>query len=284
MIQSCFRAGADDVLSLPIIKEEAAARVKIHLKVKQLSSWHKKTCNGLEQKIRDKSSELNLALKMLKKSDERLSMAITESPYPLAIHAEDGEMILISKSWVEISGYSYEEIPTINQWVKKAYGSDEEKALRLLKKLYTITNRVYQGEFRVLTKSGDERIWDFSSAPLGKLQDGRSIVLSIAVDVTERKQLMKELNRHRDHLGELVRDRTADLEKSRKAALNLMQDANIQRQRTETLMAELKESNHQVENLNKQIEFILGATKTGIDIIDADYNLLYIDPEWEKML
>jgi len=32
-----------------------------------------------------------------------------------------------------------------------------------------------------------------------------------------------------------------------------------------------------------QIEFILGATKTGLDIIDAGYNIRYIDPAWEKV-
>ncbi|HON78918.1 MAG TPA: GAF domain-containing protein [Spirochaetota bacterium] len=40
------------------------------------------------------------------------------------------------------------------------------------------------------------------------------------------------------------------------------------------------EEDHQ--NLQLQIGFLLGATKTGIDIIDTDYNIRYIDPEWEK--
>ncbi len=33
----------------------------------------------------------------------------------------------------------------------------------------------------------------------------------------------------------------------------------------------------------RQIEFILGATRTGLDIIDADFNIRYIDPEWRKV-
>ena len=37
-----------------------------------------------------------------------------------------------------------------------------------------------------------------------------------------------------------------------------------------------------VEELQRQIEFILGATKTGLDIIDSNYNLVYVDPEWAK--
>lgn len=37
------------------------------------------------------------------------------------------------------------------------------------------------------------------------------------------------------------------------------------------------------KTLKQQIEFILGATKTGLDIIDSEYNILYIDPEWQKI-
>jgi len=36
-------------------------------------------------------------------------------------------------------------------------------------------------------------------------------------------------------------------------------------------------------SLKTQIEFILGATKTGLDIIDAEFNIRYIDSEWQKV-
>jgi len=35
--------------------------------------------------------------------------------------------------------------------------------------------------------------------------------------------------------------------------------------------------------LKTQLEFILGATKTGLDIIDANFNIRYIDPGWGKV-
>ena len=35
--------------------------------------------------------------------------------------------------------------------------------------------------------------------------------------------------------------------------------------------------------LRRQIEFILGATRTGLDIIDSGFNIRYIDPEWAKV-
>jgi PAS domain S-box-containing protein len=38
-----------------------------------------------------------------------------------------------------------------------------------------------------------------------------------------------------------------------------------------------------IHTLKQQLEFILGVTKTGLDIIDSEFNIRYIDPEWAKV-
>ncbi len=43
-----------------------------------------------------------------------------------------------------------------------------------------------------------------------------------------------------------------------------------------------KQAERDMQALNTRIEFILGATKTGLDIIDESFNIHYIDPEWQK--
>ncbi|MFA5231908.1 MAG: PAS domain-containing protein [Candidatus Omnitrophota bacterium] len=48
-------------------------------------------------------------------------------------------------------------------------------------------------------------------------------------------------------------------------------------------ITESKKQEMEVLALKKQIEFILGATKTGLDIIDSDYNIRFVDPEWTKV-
>ncbi len=48
-------------------------------------------------------------------------------------------------------------------------------------------------------------------------------------------------------------------------------------------LSERKKNEYAIQNLNRQIEMILGATKTGLDIIDSDFNVIYIDPEWKKV-
>ncbi|OGV51176.1 MAG: hypothetical protein A2017_11745 [Lentisphaerae bacterium GWF2_44_16] len=48
-------------------------------------------------------------------------------------------------------------------------------------------------------------------------------------------------------------------------------------------ITEKKENESKIKDLRQQIEFILGATKTGLDIIDANYNIIYVDSSWEKI-
>jgi PAS domain S-box-containing protein len=43
-----------------------------------------------------------------------------------------------------------------------------------------------------------------------------------------------------------------------------------------------KQVEEEIKILKQQMEFILGVTKTGLDIIDSEFNIRYIDPEWAK--
>ena len=48
-------------------------------------------------------------------------------------------------------------------------------------------------------------------------------------------------------------------------------------------ITERKQAEREVRSLKQQMEFILGATKTGLDIIDSEFSIRYIDPEWQKI-
>jgi len=44
-----------------------------------------------------------------------------------------------------------------------------------------------------------------------------------------------------------------------------------------------KKAEEDIRVLSRRLEFVLGTTKTGIDIIDSNFNMVYIDPEWQKV-
>jgi len=117
----------------------------------------------------------------------RFRRAIEEAPFPIMIHADDGSVINISRTWTEITGYTLQDIPTIPDWTEKAYGEKHEAVRSYIAGLYDLTYRKKEGEYQIHCSDGSDRVWDFSSVGLGELPDGRRIALSMAMDVTERK-------------------------------------------------------------------------------------------------
>jgi two-component system, cell cycle sensor histidine kinase and response regulator CckA len=144
--------------------------------------------NGTVLVFRDKTEE-HQAEQKLYESELRLRRAVLNAPFPIMIHAEDGEVVMVSDAWTEITGYAHTDIPTIAAWTEKAYGKRMQLVLADIDRLYGLKERVHEGDYEVTTKSGDKRIWEFMSAPLGVLPDGRRMAISMAMDMTERRQV-----------------------------------------------------------------------------------------------
>ena len=134
------------------------------------------------------------AEKVLRESEARFHSAILESPFPIMLYAEDGEILMLSRSWSEITGYTREDIPTLCAWIAQSGEVASEGDVFPVKQIPVPGGRCDEGEFVVVTKCGEKRIWDFSSAFLGR-SGNRNIMLRIAKDVTERKYAEEEANR-----------------------------------------------------------------------------------------
>lgn len=131
----------------------------------------------------------------LRASEARFRQAIMGAPYPIMIHAEDGEVLIINTPWTRLTGYEHSDIPTIADWTRKAYGAQMDVVRTYIDTLFALDGPRAEGEYAIATSSGEERTWDFSSAPIGQLPDGRRMVISMAMDVTERKHAEQELLR-----------------------------------------------------------------------------------------
>ncbi|MBD2130177.1 PAS domain S-box protein [Microcoleus sp. ZQ-A2] len=131
----------------------------------------------------------------LRQTEERFRRAILDAPLAIMLHAEDGEVVQVNHAWTDITGYRPEELRTIAEWTEKAYGSQSSLVQADVKRLYTLEHRVFEGEYALRTRTGEKRLWDFYSAPLGKLPDGRCLVITTAIDVTEQRLLEQEQHR-----------------------------------------------------------------------------------------
>jgi len=48
-------------------------------------------------------------------------------------------------------------------------------------------------------------------------------------------------------------------------------------------VSEERSAQREVKGLQQQMEFILGTAKMGLDIIDSDFNVRYVDPAWQRV-
>ncbi len=143
--------------------------------------------------------------------EEQHKSTITDAPIPMMVHAEDGEVIQINNAWQELTGYTPEQIPTVAAWTSLAYGPRSDSMQDNISRLYELTGRISEGEFPIRTATGQERIWEFHSAPMGRTPDGRRLVVSMATDMTDRKEFETELLTSKKRLEQMVLDVVATM-------------------------------------------------------------------------
>jgi PAS domain S-box-containing protein len=151
-------------------------------------------------------TEHKRTLEALRQSEERFRRAVLDSPFPIMIHAEDGAVLQISQSWSDVTGYLPEEIATIQDWTELAYGERKTLAQADIDALYSLAHRKYEGDYKIRTRSGEMRVWEFGSAPLGRLPDGRRLVMSMAMDATEHRRAEEALRESEQKYRMLFRE------------------------------------------------------------------------------
>lgn len=143
----------------------------------------------------------------LEQKKREFEAIVREAPNPIILHSQDGKIIMLNQAWIDASGYTLEEIPTVESFINKIYEDSavKDSVLKHIESMYGITSRVDEGEFTFLNKNKQEVTWKFSSAPLGVI-DGKTVIITSAVDITELKkkdELMMAQSRHAA-MGEMI--------------------------------------------------------------------------------
>jgi len=205
----------------------------------------------------------------LRESTERLERIIEEAPFPTMLHAEDGEVVNINEVWTEITGYDAEDILTISDWTEKAYEEKKREVEKHVESLHEEQGRNTEGEFEIITKDGEKRVWDFMSTNIGELPDGRSLVLSMAQDITERKKAEER----KEFLNTLLRQDLRSKCQTIQGYFQLLEDeADLPEKHIEYLEKSMKAGREadEILNLAKKLEEIeVSRWTTEKDIINV---------------
>lgn len=71
-------------------------------------------------------TEIKKAETALTQSEDRFRRAIENAPFPIMLHAENGEVLALSEGWTHDSGYTIDDIPTTSIWSERAYGTKKQ--------------------------------------------------------------------------------------------------------------------------------------------------------------
>jgi PAS domain S-box-containing protein len=136
----------------------------------------------------------------LRASEEQFRRSIEEAPIPVVMHAEDGEVLQVSRTWTELTGWTLDEVPTFDAWLTHAYGEGADAVREHVHALFSGSRRTMSIDFPVRTRGGELRHWSFSASAPGTLHDGRRFIVGMALDVTERRRAEEALREREERL------------------------------------------------------------------------------------
>ena len=153
---------------------------------------------AVEEELRSQFEELQIINGLIIESENQLNSALDNAPIPIMLRSDDGEVLKLSRKWTEITGYTIQDIPTIYDWTTKVYGTDNLRIQRQIQDSYNTSTPTVDGDYKIITANGKERIWEFNVANIGKIADGRRVVMAAATDITDRKLSEQELIKEKE--------------------------------------------------------------------------------------
>ena len=139
----------------------------------------------------------------------KLSLAVEQSPESIVITDVEGRIEYVNDAFVHTTGYSRAEVVGRNPRILSSGRTDPEAYRQLWD---SITHgRTWRGEFSNVRKDGSEYVEYAIVSPIRQDDGTITHYLAIKQDITGKKQVEAELEGYRQHLEELVEERTSQI-------------------------------------------------------------------------
>ncbi|MDO9633898.1 MAG: PAS domain S-box protein, partial [Paludibacter sp.] len=128
----------------------------------------------------------------------KLSQAIEQSPVSIIITNLDGNIEYVNPKFIEITGYSFNEVKGKNPRILKSGEMSKEAYKEMWNTIQS--KKIWTGEFHNKKKNG-ELYWEFASiSPIANEAGEITNYLAVKEDITERKAIEKDLIRSEKEL------------------------------------------------------------------------------------
>ena len=128
-------------------------------------------------------------------SESRFRRAIENAAMPIMIHSQDGTIEFVNRVWTELTGYGPEELRTIDDWTRLAFGTLAPAVHKVIQGTYALDGGIAKAEREILTRDGRKIVWEIRATTLDRQRDGQIAVITTAVDITARLAAEREAKR-----------------------------------------------------------------------------------------
>ena len=223
----------------------------------------KPTYEELEKRVKQlekAESERNQAEEVLHKSEEKYRGIFDESIAAVYVFDEKKYFIDSNQAGLDLLGYSRDELLSLSI---PDVDADPVVVLPAHKQLLSGEN-IVNYEHQLRRKDGMIITVLNNSRPLTDTEGDIIGMQSTLIDITDRKQAEEELKNYRNHLEELVAERTSDLRKSNEE----LQREITERKKTEEALKESEERYRSLFKNNHSVMLLIDPKNA--DIIDAN--------------
>lgn len=142
-------------------------------------------------------------------SEQKYRTVFENTGTAMIILDEDGTISLANAEVEKMSGYSREEIEGRMSWTDFVLDEDIEK----VRSWYALRRNDSEAapknnELQMITKHGETKVISMTLATIGGIKKS----IASIIDISDRKKAEEELNRYHEHLEDLVKERTRQLE------------------------------------------------------------------------
>ena len=142
----------------------------------------------------------------------KLSLAVEQSPVSVVITDLEARIEYANQAFAKISGYAVEEVLGKNPRVLQSGLTPKEQYASMWEAL--LRGETWSGQLINRNKAGGVYYEYAIIAPIRQANGEITHYLAVKQDVTQNKKISEELERYRNHLEDLVRQRTAALERA----------------------------------------------------------------------
>ena len=146
----------------------------------------------------------------------KLSLAVEQSPESIIITDIKGTIEYVNEAFVQCIGYSKEEAIGKNQKIIKSDNTPPKHFSSIVDAIRS--GKIWKGELINRCKDGSDLVTYTIITPLRQPDGSITHYVSVQEDITIKKSLGLELDRHRHHLEEMVESRTMELAAARQQA------------------------------------------------------------------